>query len=296
MSARTTAGRSAGTVRPRAPRAPAPTQADRRVRRARLARAVGIAGMLVSTVALWWLLSDAAFRVRPEDVDIVGTRLTAREEVLARLVGIDRAPNVLRLRAGLLLESLRAMPEVRAASLAVGLPADVRVTVEEREPIFAWSDGRASWLVDREGVLFGDPAAAGVATTPATGRHADALPTVTDRRLLDVPLAAGARLNPVDLAAMRQLLALEPELVGSDASELYLRIDEAAGYILTSPDQRWRAHLGHYTPTRYPPTRIPLQVQCLATLLAAEEPEVQTVWLVPSDEACGTYTETGLGG
>jgi POTRA domain, FtsQ-type len=248
--------------------------------------------MLVTTIALWWLLTDAAFRVRPGDVTIAGTRLAARDAVLARLSGVERAPNVLRVRGEELLAALHDMPEVRSASLDVSLPSELRVDIEEREPIFVWTDDDTSWLVDREGVLFAQPATAGVATTLATGHHEEALPTIRDARLLDTPLDAGARLNPIDLSAMTQLLAVDPELLGSDTSVLHLRIDEAHGYVLSSPDRQWRARFGHYTPTLYRPSRIPLQVQCLAAILETREAQLDVVWLVPSEDACGTFTTT----
>jgi hypothetical protein len=254
---------------------------------------IGVAGLLVTTLALWWSLSDGAFRVRAADVVIEGTRLASREAILDRLTGIDRAPNVLRLRGDELLGSLLEMPEVRDASLRVSLPADVRVVVEEREPLFAWTDGRDTWLIDRDGILVARPEAAGIATKRSTGAGS-ALPTVDDDRLSTEPLAVGQRLDPIDLAVMTQLLALDPERVGSASPELELRVDERLGYVLQSPELGWRARFGHYTPTIFPPERIPLQVQCLATLLEEREERLQGVWLVPTDEACGTFTEDAI--
>ena len=74
------------------------------------------------------------------------------------------------------------------------------------------------------------------------------------------------------------------------ATELELRVDERFGYQLRSPEYGWQARFGHYTPTLFPPDRIPLQVQCLATLLDELEDQLVSTWLVPSDDACGTYT------
>ena len=85
--------------------------------------------MLLSTVALWWLLGDGSFRVRPDGVTIEGIRLVTREAVLARLAGIEREPNILRLHPDEMLASLREMPEIRDASLSVSLPATLRVDV-----------------------------------------------------------------------------------------------------------------------------------------------------------------------
>jgi hypothetical protein len=264
------------------------------VRRARVARGLGVLGMLATTVVLWWLLADASFRVGPEDVTIEGLRLASRDAVLARLEGIERVPNVLRIRADDLLRSMGDMPEVRAATLSVGLPADVRVSVEEREPVFAWTDGQDAWLVDRDGYFIARPEAAGVATKPTTGAGS-ALPTVNDERLTTEPPRPGQRLDPIDLAVMTQLLALDPKRVGSASPDLELRVDERFGYELQSPELGWQARFGHYTPTIFRPDRVPLQVQCLATLLEAVEDELVSAWLVPSEEACGTYTVASPG-
>ena len=291
MSARSTGARTTGTVRPRAPRAPAPTEADRRARRARAARAVGVVGLLVSTVALWWLLGDGMFRVRSDRVTIEGIRLLSRDAVLARLAGVERAPNILRLRGDDMLAALREMPEIRDVRLSLSLPADVHVVVSEREPIFAWTDDRETWLVDRDGVFLANADAGGIPTKPGTGAGA-ALPTVRDQRLSERPVGRGQRLDPIDLAVMTQLLALDPERIGSDATELDLRVDERFGYVLRSREHGWQARFGHYTPTLFPPDRIPLQVQCLVTLIDAFEDDLVSAWLVPGEEACGTYTVT----
>jgi hypothetical protein len=188
-----------------------------------------------------------------------------------------------------MLASLREMPEVRDARMSVSLPATVDVVVQEREPIFAWTDDRETWLVDREGVFVARAANARIATKPGTGAGA-ALPTVKDQRLSEEPVGLGQRLDPIDLAVMTQLLALDPERIDSEATELELRVDEGFGYVLRSPELGWQARFGHYTPTLFRPDRIPLQVQCLATLLEAFEDDLVNTWLVPTDDACGTYT------
>lgn len=115
------------------------------------------------------------------------------------------------------------------------------------------------------------------------------LPMVEDARLPAEQPTVGTHLGATDLQVMRQLLALTPELLGSRATSLELRVDARDGYVLKS-DRGWQALFGTYTPTLQPPTVIPLQVQCLQWLLAKEERKLEEVWLAISDEACGTYS------
>jgi hypothetical protein len=120
----------------------------------RVARLVGAAGLVVLTALLFWLLSDDGFRVDPADVNITGIRLADSAAVRDHISGIDRGPNVFRLRAIDIVEDLGALPEVAFARASVALPANVTVEVIEREPIFIWSNGGESWFVDGDGVLF----------------------------------------------------------------------------------------------------------------------------------------------
>ena len=88
---------------------------------------------------------------------------------------------------------------------------------------------------------------------------------------------------------MRQLLGLTPAFLGSESSEMSLRIDQRDGYVLRS-DIGWQAVFGHYRPTVQPPDVVPLQAQCLASLLATRaEPRLLRVVLVPSEGRCGTF-------
>ena len=63
-------------------------------------------------------------------------------------------PNVFRVRASEFVADMRALPEVISASAAVTIPDRVAVRVKEREPLFRWTDGKQTWLVDDVGVLF----------------------------------------------------------------------------------------------------------------------------------------------
>ena len=251
-------------------------------------------GMLTLTALLFWLLTDDAFRVTEANVSFEGLRHADEAEVRDYLTDLDRAPNVFRVRASEIVSKLSELTEVDAAFATVTLPDGVSVRLDERDPLFIW-EGERAWLVDEEGMLFapGEPALAteDSATDDPDPVSRESLPVVEDARLTDVPPSVGSYLPPADMEVMRQLLALTPELLGSDSESLHLRVDEHEGYVLESRDQAWIAVFGHYTPSVQPPRVVPRQVQCLRWLLASKEAKLDQVRLALSDSACGTWTE-----
>lgn len=289
-----------------APRATSDTSGPGRS--SRLARLIGAGSMLLLTLALFWLVSDDDFRLDGSDVTISGVRYADTEAVRAHIGGIDRFPNVFRIRAGDIVEDIGALPEVRFARASVSLPASITVEVIEREPILVWSHGGTAWLVDDAGVLFsprsdetppptaetatpGDPTDGEVTAGRAEGAPTPAgLPRVEDERIVERAFASGDRLPPVDLAVMRQLLAVTPELLGSRAAAIALRIDDTDGYVLEAADLGWHAVFGHYRPMVQPPDVVPLQVQCLGSLIASRpEHRLDRVRLAVANGLCGTF-------
>ncbi len=279
-------GRDAGTIAPRS----APPPPSRR--HTTIARLVGALGLVALTALLYWMLTDEAFTVGEERVSFRGLAHADEAEVRALLTDIDRGPNVFRVRASDIVDELSTLTEVDAASAVVTLPADVSVTLDERDPVFIWSDGAVSWLVDENGMLFAPadldaPVADDDATPEAAARAR--LPVVEDARLPEEPPTVGSFLSTIDLLAMRQLLALDTELLGSRARDFALRVDDGDGYVLES-NRGWRALFGHYTLTVQPPDVIPAQVQCLQWLLASEERLLEQVRLAVTADSCGTFT------
>ncbi len=135
------------------PRTTVAVSAARRGHRG-FARVVGAMGMITLTALLFWLLTDDAFRVTEADVTFSGLRHADEAEVRSYLADLDRAPNVFRVRASDIVADLSGLIEVDAAAASVTLPASVSVELDEREPVFIWSDGEVSWLVDDAGMLF----------------------------------------------------------------------------------------------------------------------------------------------
>jgi len=302
-------GRDGGSIAPRTAQPP-------RRRHTAFARLVGAVGLVALTALLYWMLTDEAFTVSEERVAFRGLTHADEAEVRALLGDIERGPNVFRVRVSDIVAELSTLTEVDAASAVVTLPADVSVTLDERDPIFIWSDDAVSWLVDERGMLFApadradeaadapadgptdgadEPDASGAAAEGDTAAAAGSgprgrLPRLVDARLPEEAPTEGTYLSPIDLAAMRQLLALDSELLGSRANEFDLRVDDEDGYVLESLDLGWRALFGHYTLTLQPPDVIPAQVQCLRSLLAAREQRLERVRLAVTADSCGTFT------
>jgi hypothetical protein len=88
---------------------------------------------------------------------------------------------------------------------------------------------------------------------------------------------------------MLQIGALTPALLGSTASQLAFRVDDRDGFVVSASPDGWRAVFGFYTPTLRPPSEIAQQVQCLRSLLAMGEAAIDTIYLAPQDDRCGTY-------
>ncbi len=274
--------------------------------------------MITVTALLFWLLTDDAFRVTEANVTFRGLQHADEAEVRAHLSDLERAPNVFRVRASDIVRDLSILTEVDAAHASVTLPASVSVELDEREPLFIWSNGDVSWLVDTNGMLFspaddvlvGADAVAGAdaaneaadagstrdgapgetATDPGSVARA-ALPVVRDARIVPVPPTEGSYLSAMDLEVMRQLLAVTPEMLGSKSTDLRLSVDQNDGYVLESRDLGWDAVFGPYTPSLQPSTVVPSQVQCLRWTLAARESRLDRVRLALSDDYCGTFTE-----
>jgi hypothetical protein len=243
--------------------------------------------MVILTLVLYVLLTDEGFRVQPGQVTVEGLRFVTQAEARAQLEGLYRRPSSLRIRTGEVVAGLESLPQVVSARATVRLPGEVRVEVVEREPLFVWRHGGQAWLVDREGVLIAPREAAG-AEELGSGALGSALPEVDDARTFDPPPGLGERLGAQDLQVLRTLLALDPAVLHSRSTDLRLQVSDREGYVISSRDRAWTARFGHYAPTVHPVDVIPREVQCLAAVLAAEEPRLQSVTLALSDDACGT--------
>lgn len=270
-------------------RRPEPLRPVREPARVPWARVLGMLGMAAVVAVGAWFLGDPMFRVDPRTVAISGARFTDEAVIRATTGLVDGVrPSLFVIATRRMEDDLGSLPTVSRADVTATLPDRVTVSVVERDPILAWWLGDEGYLVDVEGVVLGSTDVIGDAGL-GDGSTGSDLPALDDQRI-DSTLLPGGRVDPVDLAAVRLLGALTPELIASDAPALRLSVDDDAGYVLAWPDH-WRAVFGHYTRTLLPTDRIPEQVRCLRELLADREDAVNGTTLAVSAERCGTFVE-----
>jgi len=231
-------------------------------------RAGALLVLLAAIAALYGVSTTGAFTVRRTVID--GATWTPEGDILSALA-IPADQNAFALPAAALATRLLGIPSVRAASVTVALPDEVRVAITEREPVMAWQVGTRRYLVDASGLLFGekdDTATAGVS-----------LPVITDRRAAAASLGVGSTLDAVTLDAALRLGSLDLAAVGSAATSLELSVDDQEGFVIRGQPTGWTAVFGFYTPTLRTTDLIPGQVRLFRSMILDREESVLKVIL-----------------
>lgn len=239
-------------------------------------RAAALLAILASLLALYGLTTAPAVAI--QRIDVSPLSWTNHDELI-RWLGIEPGVNAFALATDGLAARLEELPAVASADVAVRLPGTLDVRVTERQPILAWRVADVTFLVDRDGVLF--------ALAGAGAGARSAFPVVVDSRAASTAtLFIGSRLDPTDLDAATRLASLTPEDVGSRATGLVVRINDADGYQLTTVPGSWTAVFGPYSPVLRKPDIIPGQVRLLRSILFAQEDKLLRITL--ADETHGT--------
>jgi POTRA domain, FtsQ-type len=233
--------------------------------------------MLVAAGAIYGLAGTPAFGF--DRLDVSGTLITPteaiRDEVAVppgtNLVGLDTRP---------IAQRIRDIPSVQNASVSVGLPDTLRISVEERTAILLWAVGTHRFVVDGSGYLFAE---VGDGTPPAVA----ALPTVFDERVGSQVLTVRSQLDPVDFDAAGRLASVGPNQIGSRAAKLTVTVTDERGFTVGSGLHGWLAVFGFYGRSQRTPALITGQVQLLRSLLDGREDTVESVIL--ADDREGTY-------
>jgi hypothetical protein len=233
--------------------------------------------MLLAAFAIYGVGASPAFEFG--ELRIEGATYTDADAV-QRTMEEARGENLFRLSTAPLVASLREIPTVADARIAIALPGTLVVTLDERQPVLVWKVGSQRYLVDRDGLIVGrlgddaPPTAAG-------------LPAVVDQRARSSSLGVGLRLDAVDVDAATRLASLNPAQIGSAARKLAVVVTDDHGFEVRAQPEGWTAIFGFYTPTLRRTELIPGQVRLLSRLLVGREPEIASIVL--ADEHDGTF-------
>ncbi|MEA2677342.1 MAG: cell division protein FtsQ [Chloroflexota bacterium] len=251
------------------------------------ARISGLLLVVLTAGAVFSLVTDSRFALGAAggstDVELSGLGYTDSGAVMEALGLADAGGNnVFLLHTTDIRRRLLDLPSVADAEVRVVLPNRLVVAITERSPVLRVTRGGATYLLDGDGVVL-ELRAANAPPLPE-------LPLIDDRRVeLGIPFEIGVRIDPIEAAAMLQIGALTPALIGSAATTIAFSADDTDGFVVSAEPYGWRAVFGFYTPTLRPPSLIAQQVECLRNLLANGEAGIATIYLAPQGDRCGTY-------
>jgi cell division protein FtsQ len=166
---------------------------------------------IVLGVGLYQVWNAAAFRV--SGAEISGLQHLTTKEVNT-VLGLKDRP-VFSLDADQLKnELLQAFPEFSSASVHIGLPSTVAITVTERVPVIAWMVNGSATLVDQEGMAF--PARGDISALGLPVVEASAMPPAlvrVERETEETDLASLEGASPVSAPIVGAQPFLKPEFI-----------------------------------------------------------------------------------
>ncbi len=231
--------------------------------------AVALAAALVALVGGPWL--------RVGEVGWEGARFTRAADLDAVLETAEGA-NVLAVDTILLRERIERLPAVAEATVTASLTGSVRAIVVEREPAFAWENRLARFIGAPDGALIArEDALEGPDAPP------DGLPLIRDMRIAARVLTVGDVIPETIVRVALRLAALDPALLGSDATELSISVDDDYGFRLVSAEEGWEIAFGVFgsDPSETAAdaeARLDSQVTAVRTLFATR-PEAELAWV-----------------
>ena len=186
--------------------------------------------MILCVAGLYLITADNYFTV--SYANVLGNNRVSAEEISSAMGAMGK-PAALLSPAQIEYNILSAFPDIATAQIEINLPADVVVTVTERQPVAAWvQDGQTVW-VDAEGYAFPPRGLVeGLVTVSAVGAPPGPSVDAAEDQIRAHPF-----LNAEMAAA---LLVLSPR-VPQGSTLVY---DPRYGLGWTDP-RGWQAYFGH---------------------------------------------------
>jgi cell division protein FtsQ len=219
----------------------------------------GIAGITAAVYATRFLLySPTVLLLKPDQIELNGNRIVAREAVLHQFVP-DRNRSVLRVPLDTRRGEIEKIPWVESASVQRILPNHLRVELTERTPIAFLRNGNVLALIDAHGVILDRPQGEDLQFPIVSGVTEDLSLDQREKRMQvfqefmkDVDLVrAGSseRVSEADLSNPKDLRVVMTGLAGptdSQAVTIHFGSGEFTGKykMLVDNFSQWQANTG----------------------------------------------------
>jgi cell division septal protein FtsQ len=195
-----------------------PIRSTSRARTAMSSRVAGLFLAMVLVAALAYLFLSDAYYVY--DVTVQGNALVSAEEVFHQ-IGME-GYSVFFIDPRQAEARIRALPDVRDASVQVSLPNWVLIDVRERRAHIVWQTGEHRYGVDEDGLI--------------VSLSGDSVPNIVVTDLEAAPLQLGEQVDLQVVAATKRYRSLL-----SDVSEFEYSREYGLSYL---NGQGWRVYLG----------------------------------------------------
>lgn len=186
------------------------------VRGAKLSGLVVLAGL---SFVMYLLFTSPVFFVYTAEIQ-GNVAVSARE--IYHVSGVD-SQSIFWLNPAQVAERIRALPNIKAVTVSISLPAQVTIDVVERRPELLWQTGETLWWIDEEGFV-----------VPPKGDVTGMLKIIDDEQQ---PLQTGARIDPTLVEGAQTLRLLAPDVS-------VVRYARTQGLIVATPEG-WPVYLGN---------------------------------------------------
>ncbi|HEX8681850.1 MAG TPA: FtsQ-type POTRA domain-containing protein [Ardenticatenaceae bacterium] len=201
---------------------------------------------LLLALAVYVLFGTSWFYIY--DIEAEGLRLTSKEELYNR--SNLEALSIFWLRPSTVEKRLEEDPIIADAKVSFVPPANVRVRVEERQPMAVWQTGDQNLFVDGEGVLF--------------GLRGDARGMLVIRDLSGTPAEMGSKVDPQVVRSAQELAQRVPGRMAFDW-------EPGLGLSFVT-DGGWRVAFGDHT-------RLDVKVASFHAFQSQIQPEKKVLFL-----------------
>jgi cell division septal protein FtsQ len=195
------------------------------------AAAAAVAGLVALVNGPWLRVQGVAWE---------GARYTTAAE-LEGVLEPQTGRSVLAVATRDLEQRLARLPAVADVTVTASLTGRLTASIDERDAAFVWETAAARFLGDADGRIFA--AHRGDEPLPEELRTA---PLIRDERFAARLVSIGDRIPERLLATTMRIVAIDPTVLGSAATDLALRLDDDHGFTLVAPDPGWEIALGVY--------------------------------------------------